>query len=278
MTQPTITRSTNGTLECTIDHGTAHVEIDRADKLNSLTREVFSDLVEVGLSLRDDATVSAVVLSGRGRAFSAGLDFSEFARLAEPGAAAGGEGSAVVIGERLGAARALAQQAVHVWSLVEAPVIAAINGAALGGGFQIALGADIRIAAPDSQLSLLEVRWGIIPDMCGTQLLPRLVGPGMAKKLILTGEAVSGETALGIGLVEEVAEDPIARALDLARDIAAKSRAAVIRAKRLVDLAAEADLPTGLDAEQTALAELIGTDEQRQAVEAQLARLLAKRG
>ncbi|HCG55920.1 MULTISPECIES: enoyl-CoA hydratase-related protein [Brevibacterium] len=271
----------------TIDRGVAHVEIDRAEKLNSLTREVFEDLVEVGRALKESTEVRAVVLSGRGRAFSAGLDFTEMSRLADEGTAtasaaeagvgnASPTGSAVDVGERLGSARALAQKAVHVWSLIEVPVIAGFRGPALGGGMQIALGTDIRIAGPDVQLSLMEIKWGIIPDMCGTQLLPRLVGPGMAKKLIATGEAIGAEEALRIGLVEELAEDPVARALELAADIAGKSRSALVWAKKLVDLSYEADLATGLDAEQEALASLIGTDEQRAVVTERLARM-AKR-
>ena len=261
-----------------IDQGIAHVEIDRADKLNSLTREVFADLVEVGLALKDMVEVRAVVLSGRGRAFSAGLDFTEMSRLAEAEAAPGSSAeSAVVVGERLGAARALAQKAVHVWSLIEVPVIAGVTGPALGGGMQIALGTDIRIAGPDAQFSMMEIKWGIIPDMCGTQLLPRLVGPGMAKKLIVTGEAIGADAAMQIGLVEEIADDPVERALELASEIAGKSRAALVWAKRLVDLSAESDLATGLDAEQEALAELIGSQEQRRVVEERLARMAAKR-
>lgn len=295
--------STHQTLSYSIENSVAHVEIDRADSLNSLTREVFEDLVEVGLTLRDTAEIKAVVLSGRGRAFSAGLDFSEFARFAEVDSPAGDAAAtstitrgaeadappadspaagtptkgAVEVGERLGAARALAQKAVHVWSLVPVPVIAAINGAALGGGMQIALGADIRVAHPESQFSMMEIKWGIIPDMCGTQILPRLVGPGRAKKLIMTGEAISGQDACEMGIVEELAEDPVDRALHLARDFADKSRPALVWAKSLVDMSYSADLPTGLDAEQTALAELLGSPEQREALESQLARLLRKR-
>ncbi|SMX82650.1 MULTISPECIES: enoyl-CoA hydratase-related protein [unclassified Brevibacterium] len=277
-----------------IERGVAHVEIDRAEKLNSLTREVFEDLVEVGLALKESTEVRAVVLSGRGRAFSAGLDFTEMSRLADEGTAttetgtetsstaeagagnASSTGGTVDVGERLGSARALAQKAVHVWSLIEVPVIAGLRGPALGGGMQIALGTDIRIAGPDVQLSLMEIKWGIIPDMCGTQLLPRLVGPGMSKKLIATGEAVGAEEALRIGLVEELAEDPVERALELAGDIAGKSRSALVWVKKLVDLSYEADLTTGLDAEQEALASLIGTDEQRQVVQERLA-AMAKR-
>ncbi|MGC2939578.1 MULTISPECIES: enoyl-CoA hydratase-related protein [unclassified Brevibacterium] len=292
----TQTQTTHSTVVYSITDGVAHVEIDRADTLNSLTREVFEDLVEAGLALKDATEVKAVVLSGRGRAFSAGLDFTELARIAEAGAAtrssaeeaaaetaavdapaAGESGAAdsvatvVDVGERLGSARALAQKAVHVWSLVEVPVIAALRGAALGGGLQIALGADMRVAGPDAKLSLMELNWGIIPDMCGTQLLPRLVGPAQAKKLIVTADTIGAEEALRIGLVDEVVEDSLARALDLAGQIAGQSRSALVWAKRLVDLSYDSELSTGLDAEQEALAELLGTDEQKQVVAARLA-------
>jgi len=291
-----MSETTNSTVVYAITDGVAHVEIDRADKLNSLTREVFEDLVEAGLALKGSSEVKAVVLSGRGRAFSAGLDFTEMARIAEAGAAtrssaeeaaeqAAGAGeseaadsvaTAVDIGERLGSARALAQKAVHVWSLVEVPVIAAVRGPALGGGLQIALGADMRVAGPDAKLSLMELNWGIIPDMCGTQLLPRLVGPAQAKKLIVTAVTIGAEEALRIGLVEEIAEDPLARALELARQIAGQSRSALVWAKRLVDLSYDSDFSTGLDAEQEALAALLGTDEQKQVVATRLAATKAR--
>ncbi len=289
-----MSETTNSTVVYAITDGVAHVEIDRANKLNSLTREVFEDLVEAGLALKGSSEVKAVVLSGRGRAFSAGLDFTELARIAEAGAAtrssaeeaaerdAGQPGAAdsvataVDLGQRLGSARALAQQAVHVWSLVEVPVIAAVRGPALGGGLQIALGADMRVAGPDAKLSLMELNWGIIPDMCGTQLLPRLVGPAQAKKLIVTADTIGAEEALRIGLVDEVVEDPLARALELAGQIAGQSRSALVWAKRLVDLSYDSDLSTGLDAEQEALAELLGTDEQKQVVAARLAAMKAR--
>lgn len=296
-----MSETTNSTVVYAITDGVAHVEIDRSDKLNSLTREVFEDLVEAGLALKDSSEVRAVVLSGRGRAFSAGLDFTEMARIAGAGAAtrssaeeaaeqveeaaernagepeaADSVATAVDIGERLGSARALAQKAVHVWSLVEVPVIAAVRGPALGGGLQIALGADMRVAGPDAKLSLMELNWGIIPDMCGTQLLPRLVGPAQAKKLIVTADTIGAEEALRIGLVEEVVEDPLGRALELAGQIAGQSRSALVWAKRLVDLSYDSDFSTGLDAEQEALAALLGTDEQKQVVATRLAAMRAR--
>ena len=263
-----MSQTAHSTVEYSIADGLAHVEIDRAEKLNSLTREVFEDLVEAGLALKEATEVRAVVLSGRGRAFSAGLDFTELSRIAEDGA--------VELGSRLGSARALAQKAVHIWSLVEVPVIAAIRGAALGGGMQIALGADMRVAAPDAKLSLMELKWGIIPDMCGTQLLPRLVGPAQAKKLIVTAEAIGAEEALRIGVVEEIVADPVARALELAAQIAGQSRAALVWAKRLVDLSFDAELSAGLDAEQEALSQLLGTAEQKQVVANRLAAMKSR--
>ncbi|WP_209370373.1 enoyl-CoA hydratase-related protein [Brevibacterium renqingii] len=286
-------QTTHSTVVYAISEGVAHVEIDRGEKLNSLTREVFEDLVEAGLALKEAPEVKAVVLSGRGRAFSAGLDFTELAWIAEAGAAtrstseeesdtdSGARSGAAVadaveVGTRLGSARALAQKAVHIWSLVEVPVIAAVRGAALGGGMQIALGADMRVAGHDAKLSLMELRWGIIPDMCGTQLLPRLVGPAQAKKLIVTADTIGAEEALRIGLVEEIAEDPVARALDLAGRIAGGSRSALVWAKRLVDLSYESELSTGLDAEQEALAQLLGTEEQKQVVAERLAAMKAR--
>lgn len=272
--------TSHSTVTYSIDSGIAHVEIDRAEKLNALTREVFADLVEAGLAVRDSPAVKAVVVSGRGRAFSAGLDFTEMEKIAQAGtvtrsaaeedadsAAPATLGAAGIDGTTLlGSARALAQKAVHVWSLVEVPVIAAIRGAALGGGLQIALGADMRVAGPDATLSLMEIKWGIIPDMCGTQLLPRLIGPAQAKKLIVTGETIGAEVALRIGLIEEVVADPVARSLELAAEIAEKSRPALVWAKRLVDLSYESELGAGLEAEQEALSSLLGTEEQQAAV------------
>ncbi|NED51687.1 enoyl-CoA hydratase, partial [Micromonospora aurantiaca] len=122
------------------------------------------------------------------------------------------------------------------------PVIAAVHGHALGGGLQIALGADIRIVAPDAKLSVLEIRWGLIPDMTGTAALIRLVGEDVAKELTFTGRMVSGEEAVRIGLATRTADDPRAAATELAREIAGNSPDAVRSAKRLLNRAADHDL------------------------------------
>ena len=127
------------------------------------------------------------------------------------------------------------QQAAYVWTEMPAPVIAAIHGPALGAGFQIALAADIRFIAPDAKMSVLEIRWGLVPDMTGTQMLPRLVGLDVAKELAFTGRMVSGEEAVELGLATHLADDPRAAALDLAREIASKNPHAVRGVKQLVE-------------------------------------------
>ena len=157
-----------------------------------------------------------------------------------------------------------------VWHDLEVPVIAAVHGAALGGGFQLALGADIRIVAPDAQLGVFEIRWGIVPDMCGTQLLPPLVGPDVAKELMFTSRLVSGEEAKAIGLATRVAADPRAAALELAAEIAGRNPDAIKIMKRLVDLSWGSSLADGLQAEHDLTEDVIGSPNQVEAVRANL--------
>ena len=256
-----IETASHGTVTLTIENRLAHVQLNRPEKLNSLTKEVFEDLVEMGQRLRGDESVACVVITGAGRAFCAGLDVSEFQKMQE-----GATSEAVVLSERLGAARALGQKSVHVWSLVEVPVIVGVHGVAYGGGLQLTIGADIAIVAPDAKLSMMEINWGIAPDLTGTQILPRRIGPSQAKLLTFTGEVFSGERAGEIGVADEVHDNPVERALELGREIAEKSRSALVWSKRLIDMADTAELAEGLDAEQEALAELMGGPEQVEAV------------
>ena len=201
----------------------------------------------------------AVVLSGEGRGFCAGLDFAAFGSMVE-------NGDDAVAG--LGTIARLAQRVVRVWAELPVPVIAAIHGPALGGGLQLALGADIRIVAPDAKLGALEIRWGIVPDMTGTQVLPRLVGLDHAKDLVLTGRTVTGEEALALGLATRLSDDPHADGLRLAREIAAMNPHAVRRAKALLDLAGTVSLADGLAAERAAMRDLVGSPNQVEAVTA----------
>ena len=258
-----------------VDGAVAHVRLNRPDKLNALDRAMFTALVQAGRELISNSAIRAVVLSGNGRAFCAGLDYEQFALMA--GGASHGSDVLVISDERLGGARALGQQAVRVWSQVPVPVIAAVHGVALGGGLQIALGADLRIVSPGAELSVMEVRWGLIPDMAGTQLLPELVGRDVAKLLTFTGRSVSGTAAAAMGLATEVADDPVTAALMLAHNIAAHDPAALTHAKALLDMAGRVSLELGLDAEQKAIAELIASPALASTVRARLSTRRATR-
>src|SRR5438105_4759204 len=194
-----------------IEAGVADVRLNRPEKLNALDPPMFDALVETGARLAADPSVRAVVLSGEGRGFCSGLDFAAFEAMA------GSDGGARVtnrLGDQPeGRITNHGQQAVFTWTELPVPVIAALHGVALGGGLQIALGADLRIVAPDARLSVLEIRWGLIPDMTGTQLLPGLVGRDVAKELTFSGRMVSGQEAVALGLATRVDPDPRRAAL-----------------------------------------------------------------
>jgi enoyl-CoA hydratase/carnithine racemase len=209
-------------------NGVATVTMVRADQHNALDQAMFEGLTTAAGQLAGDASVRAVVLHGEGRSFCSGLDIASFM--------SGQGGGTGVLLERDGDRPAnFAQRVAYDWSLVPAPVIAAIHGNCFGGGLQIALGADIRIAAPDAKLSIMEIKWGLVPDMAITQTLPRLLPIDVAKELTFSGRIVSGSEALTLGLVTRNSDDPLETALALAQEIAQKSPDAVRAAKRLYD-------------------------------------------
>lgn len=256
-----------------VTDGVADVRLNRPDKMNALDPAMFAALVEVGEAVRVDPTVRAVVLSGVGRSFCAGLDFSSFTAMtdpADPGAAAAAVPKLTVPVDSPVAAPA--QYAVYVWRAIPVPVIAAVHGHALGGGCQLALGADLRLVHPAAQLSVLEIRWGLVPDMCGTQLLPELVGLDVAKELTFTGRIVSGEEAVRLGLATRVSEQPYEDALALAHEIAGRSPHAIRAAKRLFAVAGKVPLAAGFAAEQCEIRALIGSPNQVEAVGAYFAK------
>jgi enoyl-CoA hydratase/carnithine racemase len=250
---------------CTIADGVADVRLNRLDKLNALDMAMFTALADTAAAVGETPGVRAVVLSGEGRSFCAGLDLTAF--------------SAMASGERWRPAddptttgvdgRSLGQRAVLAWYELPVPVIAAVRGHALGGGLQLALGADIRIAAPDAVFSVFEINWGLSPDMAGTQLLPRLVGPDVAAELTYTGRTVDAAEADRVGLVTRVVDDPLAAAHTLAARIAAVNPDA-IRADKGLLRRANGPLDDGLAAERAAMGAIMGSPNQREAAAAGL--------
>jgi enoyl-CoA hydratase/carnithine racemase len=250
----------------TVTDGIADVRLNRPDKLNALDGAMFQALADAGEALKGDRGVRVVVLSGEGRGFCAGLDFGAFQSMAGGDAPSSGDagsgGGLGATGRTDGRITHLGQQACWVWQELEVPVIAAVHGPALGGGIQIALGADIRIVAPDAKLSVLESRWGLIPDMTGTALLPKVVGLDVAKELTFTGRMVSGEEAVQLGLATKVADDPRAAAMELAAELVLRSPDALRQAKRLLNLSGTRPIAEQLADERESIAGLIGSPNQ----------------
>ena len=243
------------------DH-VATVTLNRPDKHNALDGAMFEAIAAAARRLAGEPGLRAVVLHGAGRASARGSTWPVW-RLRTEGSTASGPALAEAPPNRF-------QLPAYGWLTLPVPVIAAIHGNCLGGGLQIALAADIRIAAPDARLSVMEVKWGLVPDMSLTRTLPRLVGIDVAKELTYTGRVVSGTEARELGLVTRLDDDPLAAAGTLAAEIAGRSPDAIRSAKRLLDCSwtAEADETLALEAElQSAL---IGSPNQLAAVAAGL--------
>src|SRR5687767_4267318 len=218
----------------TVTDHVADVRMVRPDKRNALDNAMFSALAEAGEQLKSEPGVRAVVLSGEGSSFCAGLDFSTFAQMAGGERPVRADGA----GDNPGAMKEgrithLGQQVCWVWQEIPVPVIAAVHGHALGGGLQIALGADIRFSTPDAKWSVREVHWGLVPDMTGTFVLSRLVRNDIARELTYTARVFDGAAAHAMGLVTHLADEPYGAAHALAREIADRSPGAVRGSKAL---------------------------------------------
>lgn len=259
----------------TIDNGVADVRLNRPEKMNALDRAMFEGLVETGQRLAADHSLRAIVLSGEGRAFCAGLDFASFMAMAGEG---GDPGAPLLERRQADSPANLAQHAAWVWTEVPVPVIAALHGVAFGGGLQIALAADLRFATPDVHLSVMEIKWGLIPDMSGTQTLRHLIRLDVAKELTFTGRIVEGREALNLGLVTRLADDPRATALTMAREIAEKSPEAIRAGKRLLNQAPLLGVAEGLALEARLQRGLLGSANQLEAVSANLQKRMPKFG
>lgn len=241
----------------------AHVVLSRPHRLNALDAALIDALVDAGRMLATRRDCRAVVLSGAGRGFCAGIDLR-----ALQAATTGGTRSIDIVTEVADGAN-IAQQAVLQWRALPVPVIAAIHGAAFGGGLQLALGADLRVVAPDARLALAEVKWGLVPDMAGMALLPGLVREDVLADLVFSGRTIDGTEAVAIGLATRTATNPVAVALERAQAIAGMSPDAVRAAKRLLRI--RGDRAAVLRAESHEQMALFGRPHQREAAAAALA-------
>jgi len=250
-----------------VKDGVADVRMVRVDKMNALDDAMFSALVETGESLKTRKDVRAVVLSGEGRAFCAGLDMSNFGKMAS-GDRKGGGG--IVGTPRTPAGANRAQQAVYVWREIPVPVIGAIHGVAFGGGFQLAIGPEIRFVHPETKMAVLEIKWGLVPDMAGLVLMKDILRDDIARELTYTGRIFTGEEAVKLGVATRCCEDPRAEALALAREIAGKNPDAIRAGKRLLNMALTSDDAAIFKAESDEQGALIGSPNQVEAIKANM--------
>ncbi len=245
--------------------GVADVRLIRADKMNALDLAMFEGIIEAGAALANMKGVRAVVLSGEGKAFCAGLDMGSFAAMKDRADKETVPGASDITARTHGIANR-PQQCAWVWRTLAVPVIAAVHGVAFGGGFQIALGADMRYATADARFSVMEIKWGLVPDLAGTQLMRHLAREDIVRELTYTGRIFNGTEAQQYGFVTRVVADPRAAALETAREIADKSPEAIRADKRLLNDAVAVDAAAGLMAESVEQKKLIGSPNQIEAV------------
>ncbi|MEE1878068.1 crotonase/enoyl-CoA hydratase family protein [Altererythrobacter litoralis] len=205
--------------------GVAQVRFTRPDKMNALDQAQFDAIIAAGRALHNMKGLRVVVLAGEGRAFCAGLDLSNFARKPSP--------DEPELTERTHGNANRAQQAALLWRKLPVPVIAAVHGVCFGGGLQIASGADIRVVHPDTRMSIMELKWGLVPDMAGYALWRGLVRDDVLRELVYTNREFTGAEAQGFGLATHVDVDPVARATAIASEIANRNPHAIRAAKRL---------------------------------------------
>jgi len=247
-----------------VENSVASVMLNRPDKHNAVDMAMFEALAEAGDFLRDDAAVRAIVLHGNGKNFCAGIDVSVFA-----GEGIGSLGESLMeTGENTPAN--VFQRAAWVWQEVPVPVIAALQGVVFGAGLQIAMGADIRYAAPDAQLSIMETKWGIIPDMAISSTALHQLPSDRIKELAFTGRILNGSEAATAGLVTDLSADPLESARSLAREIAGRSPDAIRAIKRLINESWQADTQASLRREAEFQLALIGGKNQLEAVAANM--------
>jgi enoyl-CoA hydratase/carnithine racemase len=242
--------------------GIATVTLNRPEKKNALNRDMFDAISAAGEELKTRKDVRAVILTGAGSDFCSGLDTALFMEWAQDFDALRATLRSPPTGERAN----WFQKPCYVWAELDVPVIAAITGVAFGGGAQLALAADFRIARPDAQFSIMEGKWGIIPDLGITQNLPKLIRADQAKELIMSARILSGTEAAEMGLVTAIAADPLAHAAAMAKELTGRSPEMLKMAKCLVDTAWSQPAGEGLKTEAELQAQIIGGPNQIEAV------------
>ncbi|MGB5622530.1 MAG: crotonase/enoyl-CoA hydratase family protein [Gammaproteobacteria bacterium] len=250
----------NRRVTVSVEDRVARVCLSRPDKRNALDLEMFEGIVRAASEVAKAEDIRAVILHGEGAGFCAGLDVAAF--FSTPDAAQR------LLERESGALTNLAQEVAWAWRQLPIPVIAALHGEVFGGGLQIALGADIRLVAPATRMSVMEIRWGLVPDMAGSRILPRLLRDDVARELTYTGRVVEAEEAVVLGLATRVCEDPLAAATDLATEIAGRSPDAVRAAKFLFEQAGLLDDRQGLALETRLQMSLLGGRNQMEAARA----------
>jgi len=253
----------------TYENHIAHVRLTRADKMNAVDQEMITAVIAAGNEVAA-SDARAVIVSGEGKAFCAGIDISGLSGMI-------GKDPAELLMPRTHGAGTTNQwqEFAMVWARMDIPVIAAVQGVCFGAGIQLALGADIRIAAPDARFAVMEMKWGIVPDMGGMVLLPRLVRSDVLRQMTYTAEPVDAAQAERWGLVTQIADDPLAAAQELAEVIAGKSPSAIRAAKRLIGVAETADAAKVLEAESREQVDLMGKPHQMEVVAAAFAKRAA---
>lgn len=249
--------------------GVADVRLNRPEKYNALSGDMFKSIANAGEALAADGSVRAVVLSGNGKGFCAGLDFSSFQAMAGNGGGNIGDNPGIP-NPKLEGPGNLPQRVAFQWKMLPVPVIAAIHGVAFGGGFQIAMGADIRFARPDARMSVLEIKWGLVPDMGISQTVRDVIRLDILKELTFTGRVIQGEEAKELGVVTHVSENPLEDALALAAEIATKSPHAIRSGKKLLNEGLDTPAEISLKLEESLQRDLIGSPNQVESVKASM--------
>jgi enoyl-CoA hydratase/carnithine racemase len=258
-------------IDYSVEDHIARVHMIRSDKMNALDADMMDALIEAGERIKADDSIRVVVISGEGKAFCAGLDMGNFAKMAEGSASGVTDGGArQMLAERTHGLANRPQKVAFTWREIKVPVLAAAQGFALGGGFQVFMGADMRYAAPGTKFSIMESRWGLVPDMGTTHVMTRLAREDIVKELAMTARIFEADEAYEHGFVTRICDDPIAEALRVARDIAGRNPDAIRGTKQLFNEPADRFVADTLMLESVLQDEIIGTPNQVEAVKAEL--------